>query len=133
MKVYIACPSFYHPFASAVAQAMRGEGIEVVSTWQDQTEVRQNLPLGEARIAWQKNMYDLDSAELLLVITYETHGRETYVELGYAIGRGLPVVWLDRGGGECLALSGYPGVLTGMRHAYLSEVLRLLKFGKSGG
>jgi nucleoside 2-deoxyribosyltransferase len=100
MKVYIAMP--FPEKAKAELWRFRFEDthrIEVVSRWHGSTETVDPVDPAVRAVILASNLADLETADVVFVAT--THGtpRCTLVELGYALAKRKPIVWLQRGDG----------------------------------
>lgn len=104
MRVYIAGTRHDPRIAdgSLVAELLEdylGVGVEVVSRWHDNPPGDQNGTLEERLRVCTQNFHDLDTADVVLAVPCETHHlRGAHVEVGYATGRGIPVVILGESG-----------------------------------
>ena len=83
-RIYIACPRAHTDRALAFASSVRLLGMEVASTWHDTAPADAPEPTDrdEARAILARNCADLLSADVLVALLCDMHGRETYVELG---------------------------------------------------
>jgi nucleoside 2-deoxyribosyltransferase len=97
MRIYIAAPLAQAPAANEAALRLEAHGHEVVSSWHRvvSSEGWQSDPEPDrvrARIL-SENLADLDGAEAVLALCHEGTPRATFAEIGYALARGLTVVW----------------------------------------
>ena len=108
MRVYIAAPYAARNQCRAFAVVLRSEGIEVTSTWLEETTEISASTVGPASaIADEQvalhahaDLWDIDQADALVLLTESvaetgTHPSTTggrHIETGYAIGRGLEVL-----------------------------------------
>lgn len=96
--IYIAAPKRHAARARAAAAQLTR--LSVVSTWH-----RTDPPSADpgdydaaCRIL-EANLADMRRAHIVLALTSETEGRETYVEIGRALALSLPVIMsAERGG-----------------------------------
>lgn len=103
MRVYIAAPKAEALRARRAASLLRKCGIEVVSTWHETIEEGAEDPFFGREEILSKNLHDLSRANAVLALTSDNAGRETYVEIGRALERGLRVVWSKERGGDALS------------------------------
>lgn len=101
MKVYIAASLFLLPYAKHLAEGLLGQGIEVVSTWHGgeptPAQERGMDPTERTALA-QQCFAEIDSADALVLLyggPTDRHG--SFLETGYALGLGLPVVAVRTG------------------------------------
>lgn len=95
-RVYIAAPLPLLPFVKVLAEGLRECGLEVVSTWHEgeptiEAEERLGVRLQEEIAA--RCFREIDKADALALLfgsPTERHG--SFVELGYALGKGKGVV-----------------------------------------
>lgn len=97
-KVYVA-GTRHEPNTLAVVAALRGQGVAVTSTWHDQP-LGDTEPTPEARRACAMTNYKaLDEATVVVAVPCETHHlRGAHTEVGYALGKGIPVMVLGASG-----------------------------------
>ncbi len=114
IAIYIAAPQGEAPRARRVAEALRLAGHRVVSSWHAGSgEICEASLTPEGRAAaWATNAIDLSQADVLVALTSENAGRETYCEIGRAIARRTRIVRSLERGGQCLSLS-TPAVAVG--------------------
>lgn len=101
MRVYIAAPKALVLVARLLAKKLRELGFEVVSTWHDTMKEGASDPVWyfERVQILETNLAELSRAEVMLALTSDDAGRETYIEIGRALERGIPIAWsLERGG-----------------------------------
>lgn len=91
----------------------------VLSRWHNAASP---LPLKELRIT---NMLDLEASDVLLALTHQELGRETYVEIGFHLSRKKPVLWFpSEKERPCLSLETHPLV---QRFETVEQVLQGLR------
>jgi len=107
VRVYIAAPKAELARAKSVASQLRERGIEVTSRWHEVLAEGAKDPTDreERGTVLRHNLADLGRATVMLALTSDGAGRETYVEIGRAIECGIPVVWSIERGGEALSSS----------------------------
>lgn len=105
-RVYVAAPSASVERARGVAGMIAREGGLVVSTWHggDAPVTDEGLTLAAAREIAGRNKAQIAEADVMVVLTDDRHGRETYVEIGLAVAAEIPIVWSVERGGACLSL-----------------------------
>lgn len=106
MRIYIAAPLAAAVAADSLAYHLGRLGHIIVSGWHFHVGPNAVDPEDdEARaVIARDNSADLDKAEGLIALTHfpDFEGRWTYGEIGYALGRGLPVAWVQDGArGRC--------------------------------
>lgn len=97
MRLYVAgSPSDPRIFSGAVFRLLAAAGHQVVSHWHlpgawSAEERRSSLP-ARASIA-RANYRDLDASDAVYALPYKSeHRRGLHAEVGYALGRGKPVI-----------------------------------------
>jgi nucleoside 2-deoxyribosyltransferase len=76
-------------------------GFHVVSRWTDRLRTQSVRPSREEMAAIHRaNSAELDDADLVVAWTAAGTPRATYSEIGYALARGKPVLWLQGPNGE---------------------------------
>lgn len=93
-RVYFAAPLALAPRARELAAILRERGCEILSTWIFTTDavdptredVRKNIMVG--------NLLDLMAADVVVALLDDGNPRATLVEIGYAIAKRKPVIWL---------------------------------------
>lgn len=100
-RVYIAAPLPLLPFVKALADGLRECGLEVVSTWHEgapSVDAEERMPVErQAEIAAQC-FAEVDGADALVLLYGEpTERHGSFVEMGYALGRGKPTVAIAAG------------------------------------
>lgn len=101
MRVYIAAPKGLVVVAKRMAARLRTLGFVVVSTWHETVQEGQQDPesFHARKEVLDTNVAELLSADVVLALTSDDAGRETYVEIGRALAYGKRIVWsLERGG-----------------------------------
>jgi nucleoside 2-deoxyribosyltransferase len=105
-RVYIAAPLSTIPRVRDVASLCRAAGLHVVSTWHDSTLPGSSDPSHpEVRSRYaRRNRFDLEHSDVVLALCDRETPRATLVEVGIALGKGIPVVYLHGpdGHGRCL-------------------------------
>ncbi len=99
-RVYVAAPKGAVARARNVAAQVRALGLVVVSTWHD-GDVPSTDPSGfaDALAILRANVADLERATTMIALPDREVGRETYVEIGRALGEGYPIIMsAERGG-----------------------------------
>ena len=105
-RIYVAAPGVSVVRARAMAERLAADGFEIASRWHAGSEDRiddAKLTPRQAEDAHASNLFDLNNATLLVALTEENAGRETYAEIGGAVFRGIPIVWSLEKGGACLS------------------------------
>lgn len=99
--VYIAAPKAEQARALRMSEALRAVDCEVVSTWHDTLVPGVSDPDDGAEAAriLGVNRVDLGRASAVVALLSEDAGRETYVEIGRALERNVPVVMVAERGG----------------------------------
>jgi nucleoside 2-deoxyribosyltransferase len=106
LTIYVAAPKSEVLRAREVTHRLAGiENVTVVSTWHDTVQPTDQDPADTetTKKILKTNNRDLSWADAMVVITKDGAGRETYVELGRALARGLRVFWLGNEGGGALS------------------------------
>lgn len=86
MKIYIAARFTSKEIAKIVREALTALGHEVTSTWLDGDEPT-------TRETAEKDFRDIDRADALLFLSMNVDGAKgAYVEVGYALAKGKPVL-----------------------------------------
>ena len=98
--VYVAAPLAQTHRARHLARCLRTRGCRVVSRWHATVVHGAVDPTDEATRArlLLANVADLEAATVLLAVTDRGWPRATLVEIGWALGRELPIVWLAGAG-----------------------------------
>lgn len=103
-RVYIAAPKAEAPRARAVAEALRAARVEVVSRWhavyEDGAPDPRDPEVGLALLS--NNRADLGRANVVVALTADGVGAETYAEIREAQLLGHRVVWSAQRGGLAL-------------------------------
>ena len=94
--VYLAAPLGQAARARHLVRCARTRGCRVVSRWHDAAPLGAVDPTVAATL--HANVADLEAATVLLAVTDRGAPRATLVDIGFALGRGLPVVWLAGAG-----------------------------------
>jgi len=116
MKVYVAAALASFARAQHFADRIAAAEHQIVSRWHSSASVRGGAPDPRADVERQvqlfPNVTDLERADILVVLADQGQPRATFVEAGYALGRGLPVVWVigPNGEGRCL-FDSHPAVV----------------------
>lgn len=100
MRVYLAAPWELKQEVQRHAQTMTDEGFHVTSTWHAEAPSRAYAALKpwDKRACAERDLAQIQDSDALLVFT--TGSRTTgghLVELGYALGRGMPVAVVGHG------------------------------------
>lgn len=107
-RVYIAAPLAEAELANELADRLRINGHNVVSRWHRvvASEGRVSDPViqQDREMCLQGNLMDMSFSDWVVAITYIGIPRATLAEIGWAIGHGKRVVWLQgiAGEGSCL-------------------------------
>ena len=102
LRVYIAAPKAEQKRAQLFASWVRRLAtVDVVSSWHDTMPEGAADPVDrtEAGRILAQNLLDLADATLVVALPCVGHGVETYVEIGRALARGVPVVMSSVHGG----------------------------------
>jgi len=95
VKVYIAS-TLHHPLIlnGEIQAALRSKGHDVVSTWHDgPLEFSKGMTFAERWRIAKQNYTDLDKADMVLAVPFpDAHLRGAHTEIGYALGKGKPVL-----------------------------------------
>lgn len=99
MRIYLAASFSHRPEMERIADALTLAGHTVTSRWvydrndQNTNDVVMSRP-DLARAIAERDLEDIDAAEILVTFTYEGPNSRggRHIETGYAIGRGMPVV-----------------------------------------
>jgi nucleoside 2-deoxyribosyltransferase len=97
IRAYVASPLAAVLRARHVARTLAEAGVIVCSQWHEivrDGDMDPGQPLERARLLYA-NLCDLATADVLVLDTSEGMPRTTLVELGYALGRNLPAVWIQ--------------------------------------
>ena len=95
-RVYIAATLTLLPKVKELADGLRAEGIEVVSTWHEGTpsvEAEEVMSVDRQTEIAAQCFREIDGADALVLLfggPTERHG--SFVELGYALGKGKRIV-----------------------------------------
>lgn len=102
LKVYIASSYADRDRSIELMKYLEGYGLEITSTWLREPE-NDGTDAGKR---WYANLDldDVERADVLVALTYAPtqEPRGTLVEIGYALAKGKPVLWLGRQHGECI-------------------------------
>ncbi len=96
-RVYICSPLSEAPIANLIAADLRAAGFTVVSTWHanvDPTKPEPRDPRVRREIL-ETNLRELARASAVVAWTASGTPKGTYGEIGRALARGLPVVWIQ--------------------------------------
>lgn len=119
--VYVACPLPHASEAQEIARELRAANFEVCSTWHDRQD---SDPLFQ-------NLVGLATADVLVALTWPGAGRETYVEIGRALAKQIPIVWFPQnradGTGGCLSLEKSRLVLEVTTQSNMVDTLNALR------
>lgn len=101
MNVYVAAPYADAPVVRALHAALAAQRLKPTSTWADKAvgtdlAARADVDLDEARATLAQNDADLASADAVLVLARPGVGGEMFAEIRWAIGAGIPVIWVGR-------------------------------------
>lgn len=104
MRIYIAAPLIAASLANAHAERLTEAGFAVSSTWHAAL-ASVDFPKDPESLAVRRRILDANLGELVesdrvLVDTTVGMPRATFAELGYALGIGLRVVWIE--GEKCI-------------------------------
>jgi len=93
--VYIASPRALVLEAQHWARVLEGNGVRVVSTWHRRYMFGESDPVGDAATeVLRLNVRELHEARVVvLLLSVFASPRETYIEVGRALERGVPVLW----------------------------------------
>lgn len=116
VRVYIAAPRTQANVADDLAMALADMGIRAVSRWH-QSGPFEDDPTDpqEAITVLTGNLWDLCSANVVLALTAQGQPRATNCEIGYAIAKGIPVVWVSGEKGEGANLFDRHQLVTALR------------------
>jgi nucleoside 2-deoxyribosyltransferase len=95
-RVYVAAPTEHAASADHFGSYLRTAiGAEIVSTWQTETDLEKS-PRDPATRADKlaRNLSQIDRATVFVCLTCGGRPVTTLCELGYAVARGIPVVWV---------------------------------------
>lgn len=135
-RVYVAAPAPSVERARSVAGAIAGEGGIIVSTWHEgEGPVSDDgLTVDAARVIAARNLAQIHAADVMVVLTDDRHGRETFVEVGVAIAEEIPIVWSLERGGACLSIWRESVIPVRKDEAILDSIdLALRSVGRSSG
>ena len=101
MRIYIATALSNVGFAAVWAHRFNRGGHVVVSSWIDAVGAHAVDPDDRVTRAGilETNLGDLHLADVVFAFTPDTKGKATYGEIGYALARGIRVLWLAPDGG----------------------------------
>lgn len=101
-RVYVAASHAYAGRADTFAQKLQDFGLTPVSRWHGQVMIEDWTSVDEAMFsqALADNLSDLDRADVVVALTDIGYPRATIGEIGYALARGTPVVWVHAGDGR---------------------------------
>jgi nucleoside 2-deoxyribosyltransferase len=141
MRVYIAAPKQAQPRAARIAEILVGSAeiygymLTVVSSWPETIGPDEEDPTDAAARAriLKKNLAELHDADVVLALTDERWGRETYVEIGRALARGVRVVWSDASGGLALSSADHRVHLVHDDDGGVVAILRLARICRAAG
>lgn len=108
LLVYVAAPYPHADSARAAHAELRAMGMRATSSWAEEAsglEVLSDAHCADQRKLWERNVEDLSDAHALLALSQPAGGGEFFVEVGLAIGRSIPVLWV----GSRRVLSCYSG------------------------
>lgn len=95
-RVYIAATLPLLPFVKELANGLRERGLEVVSTWHEgepSVEAERRMGGAQAASVASQCFADIDEADALVLLYGEpTERHGSFVELGYALGKGKAVL-----------------------------------------
>lgn len=92
LRVYVAGPFAQRGNFQARAADLRARGFEVTSTWHESTEEEVDEIQGVARDRAERDVRDLEAADVLLVQPTHGIGSGHHIETGMALALGKPVV-----------------------------------------
>ena len=100
-RIYIAATLPLLPFVKELADGLRAEGLEVVSSWHEgepTIEAEGVMSVDRQTEIAAQCFGDIDKADALVLLFGEpTERHGSFVELGYALGRGKPTVAISAG------------------------------------
>lgn len=94
-RVYIAAPIRESERAREFAAILRMSNIKVISSWHDSGDDTDPIDDDAREEIWDTCRAELDKARIILAITDRGRPRAAFTEIGYALGRGKPIVWLS--------------------------------------
>lgn len=126
--VYVAAHYSLAPMVRAIHEKLFAIGCAPTSQWARLAtrtlEELEDCSPEERRILWEMNDTCIDQSEAMLVVACVNKGGETFVEVGRALGRTIPILWT----GERRILSSYR---QGVFRVSLDEALRALEHAAS--
>lgn len=114
MRIYVAGPLAAFQQGRALSKALETRGYRVVSSWHDVVEEGMIDPTcPDARqLACNACLEEVDLADVVVAMVAMPNPRGTYVEIGYAIGKGKPVIWAtDKHRTGCSVFDMAPGCM----------------------
>lgn len=108
LLVYVAAPYPHAAEARAAHAELRSMDMKPTSSWAEEAsglEVLSDAHCADQRRIWDRNVEDLSDSHALLALSQPSGGGEFFVEVGLAIGRSIPVLWV----GTRRVLSCYSG------------------------
>lgn len=95
-RAYLSAPSEHAPSVERFGAYLNTAiGVEVISTWHANADV-EKYPRDAATRAEKlaEDLSQIDRATVFVCLTCGGHPVTTLCELGYAVARGIPVVWV---------------------------------------
>lgn len=94
-RIFISCPSEHASAADHFAGYLHTAiGVEVVSTWHSGEVEKYPRDASTRAAALAQNLSQIDRATVFVCLTCGGRPVTTLCELGYAVARGIPVVWV---------------------------------------
>lgn len=95
-RLYIASPSEYWDRAHILGEDLIAElgDVDVVSRWHERPVAKYPEREDERAVQIDKNVTDLERATVVVALCDAGTPRTTFADIGYALGRGLPIIWV---------------------------------------
>lgn len=106
--VYVAAPLGAAHLATWVADELVRRGFDVVSRWHrwvgEAGQTSDPVDDTAREHILESNLEDLNRADVVVALTQVGTPRATFCEIAWALGNGLPVVWVSgpQGAGRCI-------------------------------